>query len=528
MSLIETAAKSAIPRAAPVGTDDDRAWLARFAGRHGRRLRALHVGNIANNAFLNAKFLRQAGVDAEVLCYDYYHVMGTPEWEEVDLRHPYGDDYNPRFAPEDLVGYDRPAWFIQGPLSDCRRTILSGPPVPKVERPPVLPPGERRTRLDLRAPGYRLINAAISDPRLRTVWRVLRLRRVLRPAVVALLSWLAARQTASYAEEFALTFPERGDRLRPREVVPLLAYTSLFREIFERYDIIQLYSTDPMFGWLAGNRPYVGFEHGTLRDFTLGDDPVHRLAAMGYRKADHVFITNGDCLEYAQKIGIERYSAMVHPIDVDQHRSVSAASVAAVRAEHAADILMLCPLRHSWAAKRTDIHLRALPLIRERARGRVRLVLIEWGEEVERSRELIRELGCSDAVEWIKPLPRIGMIRLTRAADVVLDQMALPHFGATAPQAMAAGIPVISSYVPESTRWIIEEPAPILPAFSPEEVCDQVMTALDPLWLRGYRNEARRWIDTHHAPRRVVDIHLRVYREILDRRDILNGHDRAA
>ena len=524
MSLIETAVKS-LPRAVPVGAHDDRVWLADFARRHGRRLRVLHVGNIANNAFLNAKFLRRAGVDAEVLCYDYYHVMGTPEWEEVDLRHPYGDDYNPSFAPEDLAGYDRPAWFIQGPLSECRRTILSGPPVQHVERRPVPPPHERRIRLDPRALGYRLINAAIRDARLRAVWRALRLRWVLRPAIVALLSWLAARQIRCWVDEFALTFPERADRLQPRDLVPFLAYTSMFREIFARYDIIQLYSTDPMFGWLAGNRPYVGFEHGTLRDFTLGDDPVHRLAAMGYKKADHVFITNGDCLEYAQKIGIERYSAMVHPIDVEQHRSMSAESVAAVRAEHPADILLLCPLRHSWAAKRADIHLRALPLIRERARGRVLLVLTEWGEDVARSHELIRELGCSDAVEWIKPLPRLGMIRLTRAADVVLDQMALPHFGATAPQAMAAGVPVISSYVPESTRWIIAEPAPILPAFSPEEVCDQVMTALDPVWLRQYRNEARRWIDAHHDPRRVVDSHLRVYRDILDRRDIRNIPD---
>ena len=76
----------------------------------------LHVGNIANNAYLVAKFLRRAGVDADVLCYDYYHIMGTPEWEELDIQHDWGDDFRPRFAPEDIGDYRRPDWFVQGPL----------------------------------------------------------------------------------------------------------------------------------------------------------------------------------------------------------------------------------------------------------------------------------------------------------------------------------------------------------------------------------------------------------------------------
>jgi glycosyltransferase involved in cell wall biosynthesis len=211
---------------------------------------------------------------------------------------------------------------------------------------------------------------------------------------------------------------------------------------------------------------------------------------------------------------------MIHPIDVDQHRAVCAASVAAIRAQYPADVLLLCPVRHSWDAKRTDVHLHALPLIRKRVKGRVLMLLTEWGEDVARSRELIAELGCGDAVRWLSPLPRISMIKLTRAADVVLDQMALPHFGATAPQALAAGVPVISSYVPESTRWIIAEPAPILPAFSAEQVSDQVIQALDPAWRARYQRTAGRWIDAYHRPRYAVESHLRVYRNIVNR-----GHD---
>jgi hypothetical protein len=46
----------------------------------------LHVGNVANNGYLNAKLLNDAGCDCDVLAYAHYHTMGCPEWEESDFE----------------------------------------------------------------------------------------------------------------------------------------------------------------------------------------------------------------------------------------------------------------------------------------------------------------------------------------------------------------------------------------------------------------------------------------------------------
>ena len=100
-------------------------WLHAFEASHGRRLRVLHIGNIANNAYLVAKFLRRSGVEADVLSYDYYHAMATPEWEELSINHDYGDDYRPRFAREDIGSYERPGWFVSGPFSLCVKYLLA-------------------------------------------------------------------------------------------------------------------------------------------------------------------------------------------------------------------------------------------------------------------------------------------------------------------------------------------------------------------------------------------------------------------
>ena len=99
-------------------------WLQDFQDRHGRPLRVLHIGNIANNAFRNASIQRRIGIEADVVCYDYYHIMGCPEWEEADLGGGY-DAFWPDWWKIDAGGWRRPEWFIQGPLTECLAVLAA-------------------------------------------------------------------------------------------------------------------------------------------------------------------------------------------------------------------------------------------------------------------------------------------------------------------------------------------------------------------------------------------------------------------
>lgn len=512
------------------------AWAKAFEARHGRPLRVLHVGNIANNAFLNAKFLRAAGVDAHVLCHDYYHMMATPEWEEAVVDGDWGDDFRPNWGAVDLHGYRRPYWFVQGPFEACRHQLHAiqrlGPaasPLAPLTRAAALlqaAPGAAR-RLRARLAGALPSAGGWVDP-IRTAARPVRdlahhvvngiLGRNPTPREAGLPPQPPQPMidaTAPFQLAFEAAFPDRPDRLAAADVAPYWGGVSRWRSVFAGYDVVQCYATSPVYALLAGVRRYVAFEHGTLRDFTRGDDPLHRLTALAYRGAAHTFVTNGDCVPIAAELGLPRYSPMVHPVDVGQHASVPV-DREAFKARLGADTLLLCPLRHDWAVKGTDIHLRAHALLRGRLPGRTVLAVTDWGREVERSRDLLRELGSASDVVWLRPLCRTRMIEWQKAADVVLDQMALPHFGSTAPQSLAAGTPVIMSYRPESTAWIVDEPAPILAAFSPAEVADQVEAALRPGFRAEHAARAGDWIRTHHGPDRVVAEHLRVYRALLE------------
>ena len=100
-------------------------WYLGWQREVGRPLRVLHLGNIANNAFNNARIQRLYGIDAFVIAYENYHIMSSPEWEEAAFRGDYRDQFFPDWTKVDLAGYERPRWFASGPLPLCCEVIAS-------------------------------------------------------------------------------------------------------------------------------------------------------------------------------------------------------------------------------------------------------------------------------------------------------------------------------------------------------------------------------------------------------------------
>lgn len=89
-------------------------WLKQFHAKYKRPPRILHIGNIANNAYINAKVMRRYGIEADVMSLNYYHIMGCPEWEDAEFEGEVGDDFLPDWSAVDLKGFKRPNWFVQG------------------------------------------------------------------------------------------------------------------------------------------------------------------------------------------------------------------------------------------------------------------------------------------------------------------------------------------------------------------------------------------------------------------------------
>jgi glycosyltransferase involved in cell wall biosynthesis len=435
-------------------------------------LRVLHVGNIANNAYVNAKLLRRAGVEADALC-DEWHIFAQPEWEEAELDGVF-EAQEQLTAPAAAVGWTRPDWVLGLRSWD-----------PDFSEEPWL---EERLLV------------------LKDLPRLARRRRQLR-------------------SPYAPLRPVLGHDLRVLD----LAHASMWRRRLERrvgsldalfgaYDVVQLYGLHPALlppGLPA--IPYVAFEHGTMREYPFQDTWRGRLLALGYRLSNKVIITNPDVVEQARLLGLsdDKYVFVPHPLDETKYCPGPSGLRAEVERD-GFDFILLCPSRHDWHVKALDRLIQAFAEFVRSQRPKAVLFLFDWGQEVERSRVLVRELGIERNVRWSPPLPKVRLIDAYRAADIVLDQFLIGTFGAVAPEAMACGRPVVMAFDAEVNRWSFPEPPPIVDARTPEQIYNELRR------LAGDADEreklgvlGRRWVERHHGWRLVVERQLAIYEEVL-------------
>jgi glycosyltransferase involved in cell wall biosynthesis len=429
-------------------------------------MKVLHVGNIANNAYNNAKFLRRKGVNADVLCRDYTHVMGQPEWEDAIFEGQV-DEYTPNWNTVNLNGFQRPTWFLQDTLVKASRN--------------------RKQQFK----GQFLIEHLLYQ--LPTLWsRVLRM-------------YLECRRTQS--------------RPAPR-ILDVVSHTynrKRFEGWFEGYDLIQAYSTDPIDAWMfSKGRPYVAFEHGTMRDIPFENSARGRLLSLAYRQAGKVVITNPDVISAARRLGLKNFLFIPHPVDETKYRPLHTSLRGNLANRYQADLILFAPSRHNWDLKGNDLLLKAFARCTKAFPGKLLLILCDWGQEVARSKELIEMLGIGDCIVWTPPLNKMKLIGYYNAADVVLDQFIIGTFGTVTPEAMACGKPVLLHFDREVHEWCYGEMPPVVSARTENEIFSRLMELLG----SSDRREAiglasREWVTKYHGWELVADRQIEVYRELL-------------
>jgi glycosyltransferase involved in cell wall biosynthesis len=657
-------AKSAAPR---MPSTDWRRWLDDFESTHGRKPRILHVGNVANNGYNNAKVLVEAGFECHALCYDYYHIMGCPEWEDADFTGMVSDHFAPDWREVDLQGFERPRWFSQGPriwaiaylLATLQgrersarllwrwlafhRWLIAKRCGPRYQRLRAFKPRVLRTKSRflaavgniadawralchrvaaalcwlLRAPRRALGRMTRTSHRLRStmtaaasrlrskslrlehrivtraermIWPIGPLVRLcLRLAYfplyalafpilliclpIALIAhplfhftrWftnrldaLASRQptgpasapsrgyrvprrdrlsralftkltgvdlaaldtpafeadfrarTAHLIEDFARRFPDRPDQLSLIDMLPYRSVLPLWKHLFDQYDLIEVYATDPILTMLTGTHPHVAYEHGTIRDIPFADNATARLTSLAYARADATVITNPDCLQAAHRLGIDHYVPIPHLIDRKYFDPSIADSGALPLGVHPPYIFS--PARHDFEVKGTHILLEAFARI-ARERPDVQLVTPSWGADLDRSRELMRSLGIEDRVAMIDPLNIHNLIRVTRGARVLVDQFRFGVFGGIGPTALAVGTPLVTHLDHAKSDWCMEPP----PYFEARDVetCVAALRSAIAADAGKMRAQLHAWMRRNYWHGQVVDRHASLFADLI-------------
>jgi hypothetical protein len=326
----------------------------------------------------------------------------------------------------------------------------------------------------------------------------------------------------AYRQHFADTDP----RLIEADLRHAENLSGCFADVLGHYDIIQGYSTDGLIPLFAGVKTFAAYEHGTLREIPFEDTLQGRLCHFTYKMAPAVFVTNTDVLPSIPRIGIqpERVVHLPHAFNDAKLRAFRDANPDL--APPPGVPVFFSPTRHHWHngdgswLKGNDVFLRAAGRLAIEGR-RFKLVLVEWGVEVAKSKALIEDLKFSHMVEWVAPMTKRDLWKAYCQAHAVIDQFTLPAIGGVAFETLALGRRLVTRIDEPTLAHFFGAAPPIFNSHDVDTVTQRLREVLDdPDDGTGRGLLGRHWIETYHSAERVVGLQLEAYEKILSQADV--------
>jgi glycosyltransferase involved in cell wall biosynthesis len=170
----------------------------------------------------------------------------------------------------------------------------------------------------------------------------------------------------------------------------------------------------------------------------------------------------------------------------------------------ASDIVVMSTIRHSWGRDESDPHhkgtetlLRGLSLaIREHPHVKITLVTLEYGQDVQRSRSLIRDLGIAERVAWFPRMARKDLMVGMSLADIVCGEFGIGEFeSGSRYEALVSAKPLLAFR--DDAKYVqYDRLYPLMNAHSPEGIRARINEYLaNPAEYRVMGQQGRRWYE---------------------------------
>lgn len=237
------------------------------------------------------------------------------------------------------------------------------------------------------------------------------------------------------------------------------------------------------------------------------------LIRAAYRSAAHVSIAEVNYGEYLDRIGAcPRRTFVPIMIDTETNRPGEGAEVRkSWQSRVGGDKFILGVCRQSWEWKGSDRLIKAFDLFSKRGHDNWRLVLQDWGTDVERSKHLVADLGLQSKVHWQSLCSKPTLRARQRAADLIADQFVMPGYGASVLESMAAGKSVMMLPLTDADHQYFKELPPFFGHSDANGIADVLSTIVDGGSLDSRNAASLAWVNEYHGPDAVIPKSLSVY-----------------
>lgn len=287
-------------------------------------------------------------------------------------------------------------------------------------------------------------------------------------------------------------------------------------KMMREYDVVETHVPWAIYSQFSGV-PYVVYDAGWIRYFPYGKNIRDKLARRGYAKAKKIIMTNPDTFEISDNLPYmkkDRIHFIPFAIDPNKYKPLDMTELRSKYAKEN-DILLFCPARQIWREKGNDKMIKAFARF-TKVHENSKFVMVDWSEDAEKSKDLVKSAGISDKVVWIKPVPKNQLIQYYNASDIVLDQFVVGSWGTSTPEAMACGKPVLMFYKKNFILRAFNEEPPIINSYTEEEIFSNLVKLGKDTELRKDLGEkSRQWVMKTHSPELVATKHLEVLKAVV-------------
>lgn len=300
-------------------------------------------------------------------------------------------------------------------------------------------------------------------------------------------------------------------------------HCELFAPLLNYYDVVQGYSIDGIIPLVNRFKPFACYEHGTLREIPFENTLLGLQCRVAYRNAPAVFVTNTDVLPSVDRFALDPKCVHYLPHAFDDQKLLRWRESHAHLQPTPGEVVFFSPTRHHWKdnnpslTKGNDVMLLAAGQLL--AKGvTFRLVLVEWGQDTDATKALLKTLGLETRTKWVKPMGKQDLWRCYCTSHAVLDQFTLPALGGVGFETLALGRRLITKTDQPTLAKFFGCAPPVLAAADVEDVTASMESVINDAGDRsGIGKSGQEWIKKWHSARRVVEIQAAVYRELTTR-----------
>lgn len=277
-----------------------------------------------------------------------------------------------------------------------------------------------------------------------------------------------------------------------------------------KYDLIHAHVELPIFALFSGKSFIAQTLGSDLSEMAFTNSLRGMLLRRAYRKAKVVLFSTPDQPPLLRQLKIKNtiFLPLISDLSFFKPQKID-------DEKFRNKLVIFHPTSHIWNIKGNDIMIKAFARFSKACTNAI-LIMVDWGTDKEKSKELIKLLGIEDKVLIVNQLGAKELLYYYNICDIVADQFIQPGIGAIGMEALICEKPLIIKCNEDAYQGLHPEPIPLLDASTVDEIYEKLEYLKDEKKRLQLAKSGKVWADRYLSPGIIARKCIMIYESVLN------------